>query len=382
MKKKSLIWVVPVGLIMALLSFLYIRRVDKKPSLVKTAMAKEGEIRSYLSITGTIKSKNSKEYFGTQSKIKRIYVKVGDKVKKGDVLIELDIPSMDESIKQGEIQYENALLQNRDLINQKNKIGEKIRDLDNKIKELENNINPNILPELQALKTQRENIQNISDEKIKQSQNSVTLAKISLDSLRKKKEETKDKIIADIDGVITAINGGEGAIINGMTPTIVIEDVQDLKAIISLGKYDINKVKVGQEVIIRGIQKNYSGKVSMIEPAAKKVTSPLGGDKTLDASIDILEKVDDLKIDFDVDIDILTGKVDKALKIPAECIRSEKGGKNMVYIFKEGKAVEREVKVGFQSDTEIEILEGVSLGEKVILNPSSNITNETVVKES
>ncbi|MBU5486202.1 efflux RND transporter periplasmic adaptor subunit [Clostridium sp. MSJ-11] len=382
MKKKNFVWIISIFIIVLIISFFYMRKMGKKPISVKTAIVQEGEIKSYLSTTGIIKSKNSKEYYANQGKIQKLYVKLGDKVKKGQTLVEFDVPNVDDSIRQAEIQYENALLQKKDLMRQRDNIEENKKKLDEKIHELESSKNPNSLSQLQTLKQQRESIQNISNEKLKQSENAVALAEIVLDSTRKKKDEIKSKIIADFDGVITAINGADGAIYNGMQPVIVVEDVNNLKVIISLSKYDAAKIKVGQMAIVKNGNKNYNGKVTFMEPVAKKPTSPMEGEKTLDATVDIVDKVEDLKINFDVDIDILTGKVDKTIKIPTECIKNEKGGRNIVYIVSEDRAIEREVKTGFQSDMEVQILEGLTLGDKVILNPSTNIINGTLVKES
>ncbi|WP_315116731.1 efflux RND transporter periplasmic adaptor subunit [uncultured Clostridium sp.] len=382
MKKKSFIWITSIIIIVTIISFFYIKKIDKKIVTVKTATIQEGEIKSYLSTTGVIKSKKSKEYYGDQGKIKKLHVGLGDRVKKGQTLVEFDIPDIEDSIRQVEIQYENALLQKNDLINQRDNIEKNKKKLDEKINELENSMNPNGLSQLQALKQQRESIQDISNERLKQSENSVALAKIALDSTRKKKEEIKAKITADSDGVITVVNGAEGAIYNGMQPIMVVEDINNLRVIISLSKYDVGKVKVDQMAIIKNGDKNYNGKVTFIEPIAKKSISPMDGEKTLNATVDIIDRVEDLKIDFDVDIDILTGKVNKVTKIPTECIKSEKGGRNIVYIVSEDIAIEKEVKIGLQSDTEVQVVGGLTSGDKVILNPSTNITNGTPVKES
>ena len=60
-------------------------------------------------------------------------------------------------------------------------------------------------------------MQTISDEKIKLMNNSVTLAKIGLDSARSRLDEVKDGLIADMDGKITALNAEEGSSWDGTT---------------------------------------------------------------------------------------------------------------------------------------------------------------------
>ncbi|MFT6684918.1 MAG: HlyD family secretion protein, partial [Bacteroidia bacterium] len=57
----------------------------------------------------------------------------------------------------------------------------------------------------------------------------------------------------------------------------------------------------------------------------------------------------------------------------------------VVFVFQEGKVIQREVKTGIQDDTYIEILSGVNPGEKVVSAPfkaiSKELENDLEVKE-
>ena len=166
-----------------------------------------------------------------------------------------------------------------------------------------------------------------------------------------------------------------------MEAVVIVQDIENLKAVASLGKYDASKVKIGQEVIIKNGDKTYNGSISFIDPAAIKTVGISGSETTLAVEISILDKSPDLKIDFDVDVDILVGKVAGAIKIPSEALKVEKGGKNLVYVVEDNLVRERKVTIGSQSDTEVQITKGISKGEKVILNPSTSILEGTSVKE-
>lgn len=349
---------------------------------VKTTTVERGDIKSCLSTTATVKSQNYKEYYGLQAKVKGVNVKVGDKVTKGTVLIMYETQDLAAAVKQAQIQYDNAVLQRKDLINQNNTIKSKIDDLDSQINSLQGSSDPQAVSKLETLKQQRNALQPISDEKLKQADNGVALAKISLDSAKQKAAENKSSIIAEGDGVVTLVEAVEGAVTNGMQPVVIVQDTENLQAIASLGKYDANKIKLGQEVIIKSGRSNYKGKVSFINPAATRVLSAAGGETTLGIKIDIIDKAPDLKIDFDVDVDILLGQLSNIIKVPAETIRNGKEGKNYIYIVENGIVREREVTIGLQSDMEVEIVSGAVPGERVILNPGASIHDGTVVKEA
>jgi len=381
MKKRTIIYILIVIILVSGIFWMRNNRKNKDIITVKTATAGFGEIKSYLSTSGIVKSKNYKEYYGTQGKIKTLNVEVGDKVNKGDILLTYETQDLSLTVKQAEIQYENALLQRNDIYNQNKSIKDKISELDKEIAQLEKSTNQLDKTKLEALKQQKSALSPISEEKLRQTDNAVNLAKISLDMARKNMQENKATIVAENAGVVTAINAVVGAVSNGMQPVIVVQDTQNLKVQVSLGKYDAKKVKLGQEVIIIGESNNYKGKVSFIDPSATKAQSISGNETTLGAEVDVLDKAEELKIDFDVDIEILTGQVANVLKVPIESIKAEKGNKNLIYVLQGDIVKEKEVKTGIQSDTEVEIKQGLNKDEKVILNPSASIIDDMKVKE-
>lgn len=381
-KRKTVIYVL---IVVGILSGIFIisgKKKESKIAVVKTSIAEVGELKSYISTTATVKSSNSKEYYGLQAKIKKVNVGVGDNVKVGDVLITYETQDLASAVSQAQIQYDNAALQKKDLYNQNNNIKNKISDLDQQIKILEESLNPADKIKLETLNQQKNNLLPISEEKLKQADNAVKLSQISLNSARQRVSENKSTVVAENAGIVTAMNAVEGSIGNGMQPMVVVQDIKKLRAVASLGKYDANRVKLGQEVSVKSGTNKYKGSISFIDPAAKKTVGVTGSETALGIEIAILDQAPALKIDFDVDIDILVERVANAIKIPSEALKVEKGGKNLIYIVEGNVVHERKVRIGVQSDTEVQIMEGIKNGEKVILNPSTSIEEGATVKES
>ena len=376
MKKRYIIIAIAI---LVLAGGAYRRINNRRPSFasVKLGEAVVGDMSSYLSTTATVKSKDSKEYYGVQSKIKKVHVSVGSQVKKGDILISYEGQDLTTSIKQAEIQYDNSVLQRDELVNQNRDIQQKIDELDRQIKILKDSG-----ADVTSLNQQRNALSPISAERLKQAENSISLAKLNLDSARQKLVENKDAIVAENDGVVTALNAVEGSVGSNMQPAVVIQNIEALKAVASVGKYDAGKITVGQRVAIRGDKGSYEGKIFFIDPVAKKAASASGAETILGIEIDILDSAPELKIDFDVDIDILLGEVKDTIKIPAESLRADKTGNYYVFVVIDNRAEERQVAVGLQSDTEVQVLDGIKAGEVVILNPGSAIKEGTVVKEA
>ncbi|MFL0194931.1 efflux RND transporter periplasmic adaptor subunit [Clostridium sp. WILCCON 0269] len=193
-------------------------------------------------------------------------------------------------------------------------------------------------------------------------------------------KQTISNIVADRAGVVTSVNAVEGSIGNQQQAALVTENLENLKAVLSVSKYDANKIKLNQNAIISSNGNEYHGIVSYIAPIAQSSQNLNSGDATLEVDVTITDKSPQLKIGFDTDINILLNEVKNVLKVPVESIKTDKTGKSVVYIVKNNKAVESAVKVGIQSDTEAQITDGVELGEKVILNPTDEIQNGTLVK--
>ncbi|ACA46605.1 efflux RND transporter periplasmic adaptor subunit [Clostridium botulinum] len=352
MKKKTII-ITGVVLLIGLFVILGIFKSKKNSNIsVKTIKVTKGNVESYLSTTGNVVSKNKKEYFGGQAKVKKVNVKVGDKVKKGQSLLNFDMSELENDRQVAQMEYDNAISQKKALKSQKN--------------------------------SEQNKMNSITNSQIEQVENAVRLAELKLESVNDKINESEETV-ADIDGIVTEVNAQAGGISTGQgQPLVVVENVDDLKVAVSLGKYDSTKVKKGMKAFVKNDDKKYEAKVDFIAPTAKKTVKEAGGgnDTTLDCEIYLSKNnTKDLRIGFDVDVDILLGESKNVLKIPLESIKTDKYNKSHVYVVEEGKVKEKPVQLGTQSDMEAEIISGLKSGEKVILNPNASIKTGVSVQE-
>ena len=392
MKKKWIFGIIAVVIIAAVAVSvvtgkgpLGIFKSNGKGEIVKTAIVKLNDVNAYLSTTAVIKSKYKNEYYSQQAKIVKVNVSVGDKVKDGQVLIVYEKQDTATQVRLAQIQYDNVVLSRTELRNQNNDIIKQIKDLERQIKDLELSTDPTAQAKITSLKQQKASLKPISAQKLKQADNAIESARLSLNSAKSSNSKNKNQTISKSDGVVTELNAVEGAMGSGAQIAVVVQDLTSLKAVVTLGKFDASKVQIGQPAKISigksastNIIKTVSGTVSFIDPAAK--LSPTG-DATLGVEVDILEQTDALKIDFTADIDILTASATAAISIPSECIRYEKGGRSLVYVVKDGVIEIREAQLGVVSETYTQILKGAIVGEKVVLNPTTVLVNGTQVVE-
>ena len=72
----------------------------------------------------------------------------------------------------------------------------------------------------------------------------------------------------------------------------------------------------------------------------------------------------------------------KALSVPAIAVIPELGGKK-IYVLEDGRAVSRSVETGIRTESRVEIVSGLSIGEQVIVSNVARLTGgvEVVVRE-
>lgn len=390
MKKKFIISMVAALSICGFLYFGLKSGTDNKSIAVKTTVVETGDVYNYLSTTGTVKSNVVKEYVGPQGKISKVHVSVGDEVKKGQVLVEFDVDDLSTVVKQAEIQYNSALLSKQNLENtdasiksQREKIDAEIANIDSKINGINLDDNPDLIGEVATLKVERESLVSakrkltyVSKEQYAQVEDTIELAKMTLDKAKKASANVQKTIVAETDGVVTSLSAIEGNISNGVQPLVTVQNLNDLKLVLNVSKYDAQYIKEGLPAFIDTRNGLVKGVVSFVSPTAQSIVGASGTSSYLVVEVDLENYNDSLIVDFDEDVDILIEKSEGVIKLPYEAIKFDKQGNSYVYVVDDNNfVIEKKIIIGVQSDMEVEVKDGLSVNEKVILNPTTDIVN-------
>lgn len=188
------------------------------------------------------------------------------------------------------------------------------------------------------------------------------------------------KLKAGQDGTVTEVNikaGQPDASTQQNKAAIVVADLSELEVQLKLTNSEAKQVKVDQNAVITSGNQTFEGKVVQKDPTAT-ASQATGEQATLGARVS-LEKADDLYAGFTADVDITTASVDDAVALPIEALTYDKDNQAIVYTIKNGEAQAVKVKTGIQSDTLVEIKDGLKVGDEVILSPSSEIKDGTAV---
>ncbi|MDR1687955.1 MAG: efflux RND transporter periplasmic adaptor subunit [Clostridiales bacterium] len=222
--------------------------------------------------------------------------------------------------------------------------------------------------------------------KYKQQENSVKSAEATLAQSKQDLAEIIYETKSAYSGTVLSVTAAEGA---SAPAGSVLYTVTDLNALIvksDISEYDAPKLALGQTVNMTsdGIQGTvYTGKISKIAPLATTKTTSGGTESVVAIEISIVNPDGVLKPGFNLDIDIITVDLKNVLNIAQSALlRDAETKKNYVYtVNSENLAAKTFVETGLYGDMQVEILSGLTEGQKIISNPSDEIYEGMVIMQ-
>lgn len=237
--------------------------------------------------------------------------------------------------------------------------------------DLQQAVNNLVAKEASAQKIEDEVKNHEKDETFEQKQKRVT-AQVDRDNAYDSVKEAQNSlnelmIYSPISGIITKAPFLPGQIVS---PTDVIAQVVDFSKTVfeaEVDEADISKIQMGQEakVTLNSFEEQiFEGKVVEITPATKTLTS---GATIVIVKIELLNPPTQKVSGLNGEAEIVISKIHNTLTIPLEALKEE----DKVLITSNGVFKEVEVTLGISSDSEVEILQGLSQGQKIVLNPQA-----------
>ena len=410
---------------------------SKLKSLSKTSVStlKKTSLQDSVSVSGTVKSKNSKNVYTTLNyPVKEIKVEVGDTVKAGDVLAVLDTSTVSKDVEQAQYTAKSTEESNR-LILEKAK-----SDYDNQLYQYNNNLNSELLnakaavtSSEQDLKTEKstyeydkylnsigelskmaldqeaaklQTLQNTYDKAVstlsttqnkvqqdlKNAKNSYQSAQAKYNdksqqvSLEKQQQNLKDAtIVAPIDGTVTVSNAVVGSTANGTLFTI--EDLSVLVVDAEVKEYDVADITEGKKVEVKTDatgDTTIAGVVSKVAPAATASTQGTSN-VTFATEVKITENNPKVKVGMKARLNIILNEKSDIYAVPYDAVLHKPDGSAYVLAAEKSKngklfqAKEVPVKTGLENDISIEISgDGLSDGMQVVSSPD-NMTSGSIL---
>jgi HlyD family secretion protein len=205
--------------------------------------------------------------------------------------------------------------------------------------------------------------------------------------IREKREDCQCvPILSPVDGrILRVIIESEGVVLPG-EPLLEIGDPTELEIVVDLLSADAVRVMSGQRVIIDGWggEQSLEGQVHRVEPFGFTKVSALGiEEQRVNVIIDITSSQDQwvrLGHGYQADLKIVLWESNDIITLPLTSL-FRVGDQWAVFVEENGSARRRDVMVGKRNGLEVEIVDGLEVGDRVIMYPSNAVVEGVSVSE-
>lgn len=203
----------------------------------------------------------------------------------------------------------------------------------------------------------------------------ATVARLQAELDKRKLSLSYTRITAPMDGVVVNLPVQEGQTVIAVQITPLLLTLADLDTITVRTKVpeaDIQSIRVGQVArfsTLSGEGQRFEGKVRVIQPIPERA----GNAVFYNVLFEVDNRARKLFSDMTVQVDIETGSVKRALTMPTVALGERgKDGRFAVQVLDAAnKQTPRQVSVGLQDSAKVQVLDGLKLGDKVLLAPPS-----------
>lgn len=350
------------------------------PRTFVTAPATVGHLEDTVLASGVLQAfKQVSVGAQVSGQIKRLAVALGDQVKAGQLVAEIDSVTQQNNVRNSEAALATAQAQVKaqeaSLIQ-----AERAFRRQKELREADAGSQADLDT---AEATYRSTLANIDALKaqVQQAAIAADTAKVNLGYTR---------IVAPIDGQVVAVVAQEGQTVNSnqSAPTIVKMakvDTMTIKAQIS--EADVTRVKAGQKVyftILGEPDQRYQATLRAVEPAPESIATESSAATTSSSStatavyynglFDTPNPDGKLRISMTAQVYIVRAEARDALLIPSAALgaRAKDGRHTVRVVDAQGQAALRSVRVGLNNNVNVQVLEGLQAGEQVVLGDASS----------
>lgn len=421
-------------LAVALTAWYFFKPKQEQPQYI-TAEVSRADLENSVLATGVLEAAKMVSVGAQVSgQVKKMYVQLGDQVKQGQVIAQIDSVRQTNDLKTAEASIKNQQAQ----LAVKNANLAKVEAEYNRQKAMyaqDATSRAELESALASFKTAQADIDAINAQ-IEQSRLTLATAKEDLGYTQ---------IVAPMDGTIVAIVTEEGQTVNAnqSAPTIVkLAKLNDMTIKAEISEADVMKVEKGQRVYFTTLgdseTKHYAA-LRQVEPAPSSINNETSNSSTSSSStavyynalFDVPNEDGKLRIDMTAQVYIILDEAKNALTIPAAAIqasnrpdrknKSSAGGDNaasqaaasndpakasrpkrlelsdtekaliqqgkasmaMVRVVQaDGSAKPQPVLIGLNNRVTAQVLKGLKLGEKVVIADGSDTSNDSAKRSN
>lgn len=375
--KRKWLWIGLVVVLLAVAGAVAASRRGPKPTEVQMAQVGREDVQAKVSANGKIQAQKKVDISATiAGQITRLAVEEGDRVKKGQFLLQIDAVNPRAAARSNE--YSMQALRG-DVESARAALAQARDDL----RRAEGNYNAGILPAAD-LDRARTSVRTY-EAALQAAERRVQQAGASLEGARDTLAKTT--IRSPMDGIVTArrVEEGEVAVIGVQnspgTVLLTISDMSAVEAELEVDETSIPNVRLGQEARVRlDAYPNQTFRGVVAEVGSSPIVNAANQAIKFLVKVRLENPPPDVKPGLSARADILTGFRGNAVVVPLQALvvreaegkpvagqaRREQEG---VYLVEAGKARFQPLETGLIGDLSIEVVQGLKGGETVVTGP-------------
>ena len=372
MMKKVFKWVAALVILAGLGWYGYQKMQPKNEATFITEEVKRGKIAQTVSATGEISATNLVD-LGAQvsGQIKKMHVKIGDVVKEGDLIAEIDnVTQVNEvNTRKAQLQTYQAQLESAQVA---------LKIAQRKYSRYKSLASADAVSKEEFEATEDSLATNRA--KIKELQSSIRQTQIAINTAEKDLGYTR--ITAPSAGTVVSLVVEQGQTINSSqtSPTVVqIADLTSMTNKMQIAEGDATKVKAGQTVnftILSEPDTPISAKLDSIDPGLttmsqgsySKSTDTTSNAIYYYARATVPNPEGKLAIGMTTQNTVEIASADNVLMVPTVAIKTKDGKKFVRVLEANNQAVDREIQTGLKDSMNTEVKSGLNEGEKVVMS--------------
>jgi macrolide-specific efflux system membrane fusion protein len=347
---------------------------------VRSVAVTRGNIEEVITAQGKLEAKQYVDV-GTQvsGQLKQIHVDIGDIVKKGQLLAEIDPRVYQAQVEAGEAHLNSLRAQ----LNQQKAAA--------------------VLAE-QNLKRNQSliNVNAVSQQALQESESQAAVARAQVDAIGAQIQETESnlkasrtnlgftKIYAPMAGTVTTLPTKEGQTLNAnqTAPTVMQVanlDVMTVRA--QVAEADVSRIKENMPAYFTTLgdsERRWQGVVRQVQPSPEIVNDVV----LYDVLIDVKNDGHKLMTGMTTQVFFIFGKADNSLIVPAELLTrraakedNDKGKAYRVTVLTEKGREQRVIHVGLQTRAQAEVIDGLQEGEQLAVNRPAGASNQSATNQ-
>ena len=313
--------------------------------------------------------------------IRRIYVDVGDKVKSGQILADLEVPELNAQVTGAEAAIrrdQDAIRRAQGDVERTNSSHTAYHAAYTRLKQASED-RPGLIAEQElddSLAKDKESEAQLTSSRAALSEANSQLGIADAECKRLGALEAYSHMTAPFAGVVTKRYADLGSLIQAGTssntqsmPVVQLAEWTKLRLVLPVPESAVPELRLGSTVDVRvpTLKRTFRGSVARFADSLDEET------RTMHTEIDVDNPDGKLVEGMYAEITITLNQKENALTIPVQAIERNGSTASVLMVDTQGRVSERALKLGVESSNQVEILSGLNDGDRVVVGGRSDL---------